>query len=71
MKTQFTVKPSAYFYSCGHQWISRGDKGSAKVYKEHGIFHVIFTNALQERTWETYRTMGDAEKAFKRLSRLC
>ncbi|MBK9936781.1 MAG: hypothetical protein IPP05_22355 [Cytophagaceae bacterium] len=69
MKTIFNKKGmlTDYGFSCGYVSGKTTKLGEKKIYKEHGIYHVIFTNSFKFNEWVSFDTKTEALKKYNSI----
>ena len=53
-----------YGFSCGYTTGETTTLGEKRIYKEHGIYHVIYTNSLLFNEWLSFDTKTEAIKKY-------
>ena len=56
-----------YGFSCGYTTGETTSIGEKRIYKEHGIYHVIFTNSFHFKEWVSFETKTEAMKFYNQI----
>jgi hypothetical protein len=69
MKTIFNKRGmlTDYGFSCGYHTGETISSGEKRIYKEHGVYHVIFTNSFKFKEWVSFETKTEAIKKYNSI----